>query len=372
MAALLKDLYHQNYIENVSNNISLVYSDFKQDDFINSIFCSDWKNKELKQRMRHISKTLGIFLPQEYKKAVEILMRSYNNRQTNIGNRKDKLGLENMIFQDFVEVYGLYEFKTSMKAMECFTQNSSSEFAIRQFILKYEDATMEQLKVWTKSKSEHTRRLASEGCRSRLPWAIALSKYKKDPSKVIEILELLKDDKSKYVQKSVANNLNDISKDNIDIVKNLAKSWIGQSKDLDWIVKHGCRTLLKDGDIDILNLFGFTPPDEVSIQDIKVSKKVSMGRELSFEFNLISGEALGKLRVEYAITFVRLNGRSNRKVFKICEGNYTDSFLMIDKQYSFKKISTRKYYSGEHLVEFIVNGVSLSKYKFRLVDDETT
>ena len=89
-------------------------------------------------------------------------------------------------------MFGLEDYENSIKALEEFTIDSSSEFAIRQFILKYEDKTMQQMKIWAKSENEHIRRLSSEGCRPRLPWAIALPKYKKDPSKVLEVLELLK------------------------------------------------------------------------------------------------------------------------------------------------------------------------------------
>ncbi|MDZ7819313.1 MAG: DNA alkylation repair protein [Aliarcobacter sp.] len=137
-----------------------------------------------------------------------------------------------MVFQDFVEVFGLDDFDESMKALEVFTQDSSSEFAIRQFILKYENETMNQMKLWAKSPNEHLRRLSSEGCRPRLPWAIALPKFKQNPEKPLEIIELLKNDKSLYVQKSVANNLNDISKDNPQIVIDFVKQNLGKTKEL--------------------------------------------------------------------------------------------------------------------------------------------
>lgn len=225
---------------------------------------------------------------------------------------------------------------------------------------------MAQMKIWAKSKSEHTRRLSSEGCRSRLPWAVSLPNFKKDPSKTIEILNMLKNDTSKYVQKSVANNLNDISKDNPSLVKQIAKNWIGESKSINWIVKHGCRTLLKNGDDEVLNIFGFLAPNNLKIKDIKLSRKVLMGENLNFKFNLISSKYLGKLRVEYAISFVRLNGKLNRKVFKICEGEYKESTLSINKQYSFKKITTRNYYKGNHILEIIVNGSILSSAEFYL------
>jgi len=222
MASLLKDLYSQTFIETLASDISRFYPNFKIQNFTSDIFNNTWEQKELKQRMRHISTTMYQYIKLDYKKTVEVLILCFDFRKISKEKKHENLGLENMIFADMIEVFGLDDFEVSMQAMECFTQYSSSEFAIRQFILKYEDNTMKQMKEWTKSKSEHTRRLASEGCRPRLPWAIALPIYKNNPTKVIEILELLKNDSSKYVQKSVANNLNDISKDNIHTVKKLA------------------------------------------------------------------------------------------------------------------------------------------------------
>ncbi|WP_330398806.1 DNA alkylation repair protein, partial [Clostridioides difficile] len=101
---------------------------------------------------------------------------------------------------------------------------------------------MAQMRKWSKHKSEHVRRRASEGCRPQLPWGQAISKYKKDPTPILPILERLKTDTSTYVQKSVANDLNDISKTHPDLVISIAKEWYGKNKSNNWIVKHGCRT----------------------------------------------------------------------------------------------------------------------------------
>jgi 3-methyladenine DNA glycosylase AlkC len=185
--------------------------------------------------------------------------------------------LENMIFQDYVEVYGLDDFKTSMQALENFTQGSSSEFAIRAFIVLYEDETMEMMKKWTQSENEHVRRLASEGCRPRLPWAMALENFKTDPTKVLEVLELLKDDTSSYVQKSVANAVNDISKDHPSKVKRLAKVWLKENTQRRWLVKHGCRTLLKQGDKELLSLFGFEKTHHLMLNNFRHTKQVKQG-----------------------------------------------------------------------------------------------
>jgi 3-methyladenine DNA glycosylase AlkC len=277
-----------------------------------------------------------------------------------------KYGLENMIFQDFVEVYGLDDFDTSIDALIEFTINCSSEFAIRQFILKYPKKTMTKLKLCAKDKNEHIRRLSSEGCRPRLPWAIALQDFKKDPKEVLEILEILKNDPSVYVRKSVANNLNDISKENPDLVIAIIKKWQGENKNTDWMLKHGARTLLKDSNKEVLKLFGFEQIEHISLKDFDITKNLNMTEELNFSFCLNSNENLGKLRVEYAIEFVRQNNKSSKKVFKIAEANYKENQKHFIKKYSFRPITTRKYYAGVHKLFIIVNGVYLGEKEFVL------
>lgn len=360
MANLLKDLYNIDYINIISNELLYVYDNFNSYDFKKKIFIKQWSEYELKQRMRHISTTLGIFLPKEYDKAINILMSVFNKITP-------KFSLENIIFQDFVEVHGLEHFDKSMEALECFTKGSSSEFAIRRYIMLYPQKTMHQMLLWANSSDMHVRRLASEGCRSRLPWAIALPEFKKNPQEVIKILEILKNDESEYVRKSVANNLNDISKDNPEILKSLTKRWIGYSSGLDWILKHGCRTLLKDRDKEVLNLFGFKKLENIQIEDILVSKKVLLGKDLEFSFVLNSDDHLGKLRVEFAIIFVRQNDKYLKKVFKISEGMYEQKSKKIMKKYSFKEISTRRYYTGLHKLQIIVNGEELIEKEFHLI-----
>src|SRR5690606_35694045 len=126
-------------------------------------------------------------------------------------------GFATMIFPDFVEVYGLDDWDASLPALAQFTQQSSAEFAVRPFLLRDQPRMLAQMALWAEHDSEHLRRLASEGCRPRLPWAMALPALKADPTPILPILDRLKDDPSEYVRRSVANNLNDISKDNPQI-----------------------------------------------------------------------------------------------------------------------------------------------------------
>lgn len=359
LAKLLKNLYNHKYIQRISFEIKKVYIDFETEAFEKSVFDDDWKEKELKERMRHISTLLGHFLPKEYKESIEILKKAFLNITPDYS-------LENIIFQDFVEVYGLDDFNTSMDALEHFTIGSTSEFAIRRFILRYPHDTMRQMQKWSLSSNEHVRRLSSEGCRSRLPWSIALNDFKSDPSELIKILEVLKDDESAYVRKSVANSLNDISKDNPDILKAIAKSWINKNKKRDSLLKHACRTLLKSGDREVLELFGFRQNRALKIDDFKCFNNVAMGSELEFAFTISSNRELRRIRVEYVMNFLRSDGKYSKKVFKVCEGDYESRSIEVSKRHSFKKLTTRKYYPGLHKIEIVINGDVVKDYEFML------
>lgn len=361
MAEQLKYLYNEKFVDQLAQIIKRYFHDFKEKEFYSSIFDDTWDDLELKQRMRHISTIMYDYLPQNYEESINILKQTYPHM---IG---EGIRLENIVFQDFVEVFGCEHWDVSMDALECFTRNCSSEFAIRQFIVKDEDKAMKQMLIWAVSDDHELRRLASEGCRSRLPWAIALPSFKKDPTKVLEVLELLKDDDSKYVQKSVANNINDISKDHIETVVDIVKSWQGFSKNRDWILKHGSRTLLKASNEDILDLFGYKNPASLTLENFTCSDIVKEGEEVFFSFDIVTQEKMDKLRVEYKLDFLRANGKHNSKVFKISE---VDDFIgtkSINKKYSFKAISTRRYYLGEHKLSVMVNGIVLQESNFRLV-----
>ena len=216
MAEPLKNLYSTSLINSIASEFKSAYPEFKHQDFIDDVLLNDWKNLELKERMHRVASTLGKHLPSYFPDAIEILL-PVADKYT---------GLEHLLFPDFVEQFGMGHFKVSMKALERLTSGSSSEFAIRPFIKQYPDKTIRQMQNWSCSKNEHIRRLASEGCRPRLPWAMALPDYKRDPSNVLDIILKLINDESLYVRRSVANNLNDISKDHPDLLVEIAKQHI--------------------------------------------------------------------------------------------------------------------------------------------------
>ena len=179
--------------------------------------------------------------------------------------------------------------KHQYKAIERITQFTSCEFAVRPFIIKYPKEMMKQMLVWSKHEHWGVRRLSSEGCRPRLPWAMALPNLKENPAPIIPILENLKNDISRFVRLSVANNLNDIAKDNPETVISLVKKWQGKSENVNWVIKHGSRTLLKQGNADVMEIFGFDTTKDITVKDFKISTpKVKIGDSLEFGFKLIS------------------------------------------------------------------------------------
>ena len=357
MAELLKDRLNHKSLREFALIIQSAYASFQVDEFIESTMDEKWESLELKARGRKITMNLGKYLPADYSTAISIIDK--------VIAKCDCFFC--ILFPDFVEVYGQDELNwdISVKALERYTQYSSSEWAVRPFIIKYEERMMAIMYAWSKHENEHVRRLSSEGCRPQLPWAMALTKFKKDPTPILPILEQLKTDPSPYVRNSVANNLNDISKTHPDLVKQLAKDWYGNNEYTDWIVKHGCRTLLKKGDRDVLAIFGYNNAASVDVNDFALEADlISIGEDIVFSFTVSVTETT-KVRLEYGIDYVKSNGKRNRKIFQISEISFgKNQKKLYTKKHSFADVSTRKHYPGVHSITLIVNGAERGTLDF--------
>ena len=364
MAEALKHVYSPDYITTLANQLSAIASSFDRKAFVDCVFDDQWDDRELKARMRHVSLCFHQFLPADFAKATKRL------RQIADLERPGKYrSLADMCFPDFVQVYGLEDPDISFPALAHLSCFSSSEFAIRPFIIQYPEIAMAQMRVWATDENHHIRRLASEGCRPRLPWAMALPVFKKDPSPILPILELLKTDASDYVRRSVANNLNDIAKDHPEIVLGIGKKWIGTHKDTDWIVKHASRSLLKQGHPKALALFGFTKNPQLTLDGPHLSThELSIGEYFRFTFSLkVTHTSEVKLRLEYGIYYMKANGSHFRKVFQLSEAKYApQTQKRFDRKQSFTNLTTRKHYPGLHKLVIIVNGVEMKEVAFEL------
>ncbi|MDL2262469.1 DNA alkylation repair protein [Bacteroidales bacterium OttesenSCG-928-I21] len=340
--------------------IRSVYDSFDVDGFLKTTMDETWDGLELKARGRKVTLSLGKYLPKDYGEALVVIDKVIECSKPIIG----------FSFTDFIEVYGQDDanWDLSMRALEKYTRFWSSEMAVRPFIINQEERMMAQMLAWSKHENEHVRRLASEGCRPALPWAQSLPKYKKDPSPIICILEQLKSDTSLYVRKSVANNLNDISKTHPDLVVKIAKDWYGKNEHTNWIVKHGCRTLLKKGNREVLAIFGLDNITSVDITDfILETKSILLGEDIVFSFAISTKEST-KVRLEYGVDYVKSKGKRSRKIFQLSQVSLSaNEKKLYTRKHSFADVSTRKHYQGTHSITLIVNGVERGTLNFELV-----
>lgn len=360
MAEKLKNLFFTRAtLAQLAEAIARTDARFDRARFLALVFDEDWEARELKARLRHAAICLGQTLPKSYAQALKIL------RQVAPQSR----GFDGMIFSEFVEVYGLADWERSLPALEFFTRFGSAEFAVRPFLDRDPERAMAYVLRWAENADPHVRRLASEGCRPRLPWAMALPKFKADPSPIFPVLEKLKDDESEYVRKSVANNLNDISKDHPELMLEICERWFGHSPRTDWIVKHACRGLLKARHARALKLFGFGDNGQVEVTNLKLEKKrLPIGADFIFRFELrVGGDGERKLRLEYTIDFVKANGKTSKKVFRISEKSYGAGVYSLRRKHATADLTTRKHYPGAHQLAVVVNGKEMAAAAFDLL-----
>ncbi|TAE28908.1 MAG: DNA alkylation repair protein [Candidatus Kapaibacterium sp.] len=354
----LKNVYNPELVSSLARLLHEQIPTFPTQNFVKSVLDSDWETRELKERMRHIAVCLRDFLPSDYGEALRILRMI----------APSCVGFPYLFFPDFVEQYGVEQEEISLSALELFTQFSSSEFAIRPFIMRNPERIMVQMLDWAADPNYHVRRLASEGCRPRLPWGMALKAFQRDPAPILPILERLKADESEYVRRSVANNLNDIAKDHPDLVLEIASRWKGVNTDTDRIIKHALRTLLKRGNPEALALFGFFGNIAIHVSHLRFyTASVAIGASTMFSFDIVS-EKGGDIRVEYGVYYVKASGETVRKIFFIHEKPYNaGETLSITRKISFQQRTTRKHYAGEHRLVVIVNGKELAETNIQVL-----
>jgi 3-methyladenine DNA glycosylase AlkC len=356
MAEQLKNMFSPEFIGRLAADLNRVCG-VPEKQFVVLVMDDEWEKRELKQRSRHIAACLHQCISGSYTEQIEKL------KEIGQGYR----GYTAILFADFVEVYGLENWEVSMKAMETFTQLSSAEFAVRPyFLLDFERMVAQHLK-WSLHPNEHVRRLASEGIRPRLPWGTGIPRLKKEPEVIFPILDNLIHDPSEYVRRSVANNLNDVSKDFpekvLEYVSRLDLSVPNTVK----LVKHAVRGLLKKGNKTALVLFGFHDQMEVNCLNLEVDRNtLSIGDNLNWKFDLeVKGE--GKLRLEYHVYFQKASGIQTHKVFQLTEQQIQKrGNIRMSRKHAFRDLTTRKHYPGIHRLELVANGISIAGIDFEL------
>lgn len=353
-----RDVYNPELVKKLGDNIQAVWPEFDSNGFAEAI------NPRLAAlnygaRASLIADQLRQFLPQDYETAAAILIDALGPEP----DAEELAGTEGFIIAPqclFVSRYGLDEVDVSLNALYEMTKRFTAEGDIRPFIQEYPQKTMTFLHKLTQDPSPFARRLASEGTRPRLPLSSRLPAFQKDPTPVLELLEKLKEDPNLMVRRSVANNLNDISKDNGDeVVKTLERWQALDTPEMDWMIGHALRTLIKQGHPGALRLMGYDPHVRVQVTDLMLqASEIKVGEVLVFSFKVQSlEERPSPLMVDYVIHYMKANGKQRPKVFKAIKKTIgPGETLHIQKKRSFAPISTRVFYPGKHLLEIQING----------------
>lgn len=248
----------------------------------------------------------------------------------------------------------------------------SAEFAVRPFIIADQPRMMAQMLTWANHEHEQVRRLATEGCRPRLPWGISLPALKTDPSPILPILNRLKDDPAETVRRSVANNLNDIAKDNPVVVIDVLRGWQHiDTPEIQWITNHALRTLIKSGNPYALELIGYAVGGAFSVRHLTVEPAtVALGDSITLSFTVEShSDNPQNLMIDYAMHFMKANGQLKPKVFKLARRQIAPGAAIdISRKHSFRAISTRVYYPGPHAIEIQINGQVSARANFTVTE----
>jgi 3-methyladenine DNA glycosylase AlkC len=316
---------------------------------------------ELKARVLLLKDGLAQELPANYPQAMKIIQSVIKNGKLS--------GFQLWPISEYISQYGLDHFKLSFAAMIDLTKVFTSEFAIRPFLLKDHEQCLKLLLPLASDKNAHVRRWISEGSRPILPWGGKIPAFIKEPALTLPLLEKLKYDGELYVRKSVANHLNDISKNHPDLVVKLLKKWnketpVEHAEKIQWITRHALRVLIKKGHTGALKLMGAGENCDLKFQHFKLSeKKYRTDEVLEFEiaFNSTSKKSQ-KLIVDYVIDFVKANGKHSPKVFKLKTLEIAPGEkIVLSKKHSLKKITTMTFFNGEHFLSIQINGKILKK-----------
>jgi 3-methyladenine DNA glycosylase AlkC len=358
MAEPLKNYYGPDVPARIARMIKEVDSGFDEDAFLADAL-DGYQALELTPRARQIAQALARHLPQDYERAIEILIASLGPKL----QVAELTGMDVFVYLPhvfFVAEFGVDHFEASMRAQYELTQRFSAEYSIRVFLERYQQQTLGRLREWAFDSNVHVRRLVSEGTRPRLPWAPRLRAFQDDPRPVLELLELLKDDPELYVRRSVANNLNDIGKDNPAALIETCRRWMRDaSLQRSWLVRHALRSAVKRGESEALEILGFLPATAVQVHDIHIAPAVaSIGDSVTFTVELSNeGSATQRLLIELRVHFVKANTHPSPKVFALKELELRpNGSVQLSKTISLAQHTTRTHYPGQHRVEVLVNG----------------
>jgi len=366
----LKDqLFNKKSVALLADNIYATAANFDRKLFQKQVLAR-FPKLELKERIDWLVTTLETHLPQHFPDAVAVLEAALPEPLDPDLTDDDFGKYIWLVPGEYVAKHGCNSehLTTSLNFLRESTKRSSAESAIRPFLQQFPDETMVFINKCSVDDNYHVRRLASEGIRPLLPWAARVTL---PLTQIIKVLDTLHADSTRYVTRSVANTLNDISKQDAQLVVRTLKRWQKvkrqNTSELQYMIRHALRTLTKQGHPDALKLLGFTATPTVEIADIVATKVVRVGEKYEFQCTVRS-MADQKLLISLCIHFLKANGSYSSKVFAIKNLHmHNGESIEVNKHQPFKPITTRTLYPGLHKAELLVNGAVVATNTFNFV-----
>jgi len=257
----------------------------------------------------------------------------------------------------------------AMSLLYAATQRFSMEFYIRPFLNRWPEETLAALQTWAEDDNYHVRRLVSEGTRPKLPWAKAVTL---SPDQTFPLLDKLHGDPTRYVTRSVANHLNDLTKKVPDDVLSRLGRWDKarqqNARELAWMKQHALRSLIKSGHAGALEALGYRADAPIDARLQISTQTASIGGALAFSCTL-TAQVETPVLVDYRIVFARPEGRSGEKVFKLRKGLVgPDAPLHLEKKHNIKAAATTfTWHPGRHRLILQVNGVDRAEAAFDVI-----
>lgn len=370
MAEQLKHFFSSALVRRLAGEIERVHPAFPSRAFIKEA-TTGLERLELLDRGKFIARALARHLPPAYPEAIDVVLRSLGREHAT--DELVGVGMGPFFYYPhtiFVAERGLDHFELSMKAQYELTKRFSAEGSIRPFIAKCPERTLATLHKWARDPNPHVRRLVSEGTRLRLPWAMRVPWLDAHPDRVLELLELLKDDPATLVRRSVANNLNDLGKVHPTLLVQTCEAWLqNASAERKALVEHALRSAVKRGEPKALRLLGYGKKPAVAIETVRFApKRVPIGGRVAMKFALRSKSRVTQdLLVDLAVHFVKAGGKPSKKVFKLKRVSLPPrGHVELTTNVSLAVHTTRKPNPGKHVVDVLVNGVAFHAGSFEV------
>ncbi|ROO85323.1 3-methyladenine DNA glycosylase AlkC [Actinocorallia herbida] len=261
-------------------------------------------------------------------------------------------------------------FDEGLALLAALTPRLTAEFAIRRMLIADLDRALGVITEWTAHPDEHVRRLASEGTRPRLPWAVRVPDILRRPRATRPILDALHRDESEYVRRSVANHVNDISHAEAALAVEITAGWAADpGPSTAQSVRHALRTAVKRGDPGALVLLGFAPDAPVALSGPRLaSSDVAVGGSLDFAFEVANtGDSTTRLVIDYIVHYRKATGRTAPKVFKLTTLSLSPGErTTLTRRHPLKPLSTRPLHPGPHTLVLQINGTTHPPTPFTL------